>query len=85
MGSISSSQLMVSHILFVALIFCANDPEQIHNLKCVLLCFEAIFRLVLKFGKSELMPVGTVPEVAALAQIPVWGCLWLLDSNLGRS
>lgn len=60
----------------------------------MLLCFEEVYKLKINLGKSELVPVGTVPKVEALAQIlgckmskvPLkylgLPCLWVLDSNL---
>lgn len=60
---------MVSHILYAddTLLFCDADPTQVGYLWCVLLCFEAVSNLKLNLGKSEIIPVGAVDDIGALA------------------
>ena len=65
------SDLKVSNLLFAddTLIFCGSDWDQLYNLKGVLMYFEAVSRLTLNLGKSEIVPVGPVPNVHVLAQV----------------
>ena len=60
---------MISNLLFAddTLIFCDADLDQIGDLKCTLLCFEAISRLKVNLGKSEMVPIGNVPNIQELA------------------
>ena len=48
---------------------CTIDPGQLHYLKCVLVCFEAISNLKNNLAKSELGAIGDVPGVEELAHI----------------
>ena len=45
---------------------------QLEYLWCVLLCFEAVSGLRVNLTKSEIIPIGTVPHLSALAA--VLGC-----------
>jgi hypothetical protein len=65
------SNLKVSHMFFAddTLVFCGAARDQLHHLKGVLLCFEAVSRLHINLGKSEIVPVGPVPDVEALVQV----------------
>lgn len=67
-------RLMVSHILYAddTLVFCDANLTQVGYLRCVLLCFEAVSGLKVNLGKSEMIPVGSVEDIDALAQ--VLGC-----------
>ena len=62
---------MVSHSLFVndTLIFCEAYPEQIQYVHLILLCFEAVSGLRVNCGKSELVALGEVDNIGALANI----------------
>ena len=51
------------------LVFCGAVRDQLYHLKGVLLCFEAVSGLRINLGKSEIVPVGPVPDVEALAHI----------------
>jgi hypothetical protein len=51
------------------LIFNGVDPEYLHHLRRVFLCFEAILGLKVNLAKSELIPVDNVDDVDALADI----------------
>jgi hypothetical protein len=65
----NNSPLMISNLLFAddTLIFCDADIEQIGYLKCTLLCFEAVSGLRVNLGKSEMVPIGNVPNIQELA------------------
>jgi hypothetical protein len=65
----SNNSLMISNLLFAddTLIFCDADLEQIGYLKCTLLCFEAVSGLKVNLGKSEMVPIGDVPNIQELA------------------
>ena len=60
---------MISNLLFAddTLIFCDADLDQIGDLKCTLLCFEAISGLKVNLGKSEMVPIRDVPNIQELA------------------
>jgi hypothetical protein len=70
-GDRGISTLMMPHLLFAddTLIFSAAEHDQILNLRYVLTWFEAITGLRINLGKSELVPVGDVPDVEGLADI----------------
>ena len=70
-GSSVEREVMVSHLLFAddTLIFCDADPSKIEHPGCVLTWFEAIFGLKINLGKSEMVPVGEVPNMEELACI----------------
>ena len=59
----------MSYLRMILLTFCGNDLEQLRYFKCVVLGFEAVCGLKINLAKSELLPVGIVPEVEELAQI----------------
>jgi hypothetical protein len=65
------SSLMISRLLFAddALIFCEADSNQLLFLRYILTWFEVIFGLRVNLGKSELVPVGDVPDLDGLANI----------------
>lgn len=66
--------LLVSHILYAddTLLFCNTGLTQVGYLRCVLFCFEAVSGLKVNLGKSEMISVGAVEDIGALAQ--VLGC-----------
>jgi hypothetical protein len=70
-GNRGITTLMMPHLLFAddTLIFSAAEHDQILNLRYVLTWFEAITGLRINLGKSELVPVGDVPDVEGLADI----------------
>jgi hypothetical protein len=70
-NNLHSTSLKVSHLLFAddALIFCGANRDQLLYLKGVLLCFEVVSGLHINLGKTEIVPVGLVPEVHDLAQV----------------
>ena len=61
----------VSHLLFAddAILFCDADVEQILHIRLLLLCFQAIIGLKVNVQKSEMVPIGEVDDVHALAEI----------------
>ena len=65
------SDLKVSHMLFAddTLVFCGAVRDQLYHLKGVLLCFETISGLQINLEKSEIAPVGPIPNVDVLAQV----------------
>jgi hypothetical protein len=67
----NASGLKVSHVLFAddTLVFCGATRDQLYHLKGVLLCFEAVSRLRINLGKSEIVPVGPVADVENLVQV----------------
>jgi len=73
-GRLVSMCLEISDLLFAddTVIFCDNDYEQIINLRCVLIRFEAIYGSRVNLPKSSILPVGEVENAHALAGI--WGC-----------
>ena len=70
-GEASSGSLNISHLLFAddTLIFCEARREQIRALRALLLCFEAVSGLKVNLAKSEVVPVGHVPNVESLASV----------------
>ena len=70
-GSPQDHHVLISHLLFVddTLIFCDADPIKLEHLRSVFLWFEAVSRLKINLGKSEMVPVGEVPNLEDLAQI----------------
>ncbi|KAF5472823.1 hypothetical protein F2P56_009502 [Juglans regia] len=70
-GEAASSSINISHLLFAddTLIFCDAKQEQIRALRAFLLCFEAVSRLKVNLAKSEVVPMGLVPNVESLASI----------------
>ncbi|XP_075665589.1 uncharacterized protein LOC142635288 [Castanea sativa] len=66
----------VSHLLFVddTILFCDADEEQILHVWMLLLCFQAVTGLKVNALKSEMVPIGEVPNVHVLAEI--LGC-WI--------
>ena len=61
----------VSHLLFVddTILFCDVDEEQILHVRMLLLCFQAVTVLKVNALKSEMVPIGEVPNVHVLAEI----------------
>jgi hypothetical protein len=74
-GDRNANTLAVSHLLFAddTFIFCGVAPDNLRYLRCVLLCFEAVSGLKINLAKFELVPIGCVPNVNALANI--LGCM----------
>ena len=61
----------ILHLLFVddTILVCDADEEQILNVRMLLLCFQAVTGLKVNTPKSEIVPIGEVPNVHVLAEI----------------
>ncbi|KAK9988965.1 hypothetical protein SO802_029204 [Lithocarpus litseifolius] len=61
----------VSHLLFAddTILFCDADVEQILHIRLLLLSFQAVTGLKVNVLKSEMVPIGEVDDVHALAGI----------------
>jgi hypothetical protein len=68
------SYLVIAHSLFAddTLIFCEACLEQLWHVRLILLCFEAVSRLKVNLGKSELMAVEEVENIGNL--VAYLGC-----------
>jgi hypothetical protein len=75
----------ISHILFAddSLLLCGADPNHLHNLRSLFLCFEAVSGLKINLAKSELVLVGNVDNVTGLAGILGCGVMSLPLKYLG--
>uniref|UniRef100_A0A2N9GCH1 Reverse transcriptase domain-containing protein n=1 Tax=Fagus sylvatica TaxID=28930 RepID=A0A2N9GCH1_FAGSY len=84
-GNHVGSEVMVTHLLFAddTLMFCDADPSMLGQLGCVLTWFEAFSGLKINLGKSEMVPVGDVPNLADLAAILGCHCASLPMKYLG--
>ena len=60
----------VSHLLFAddTNLFCDADEEQILHVRMLLLCFQAVTGLKVNALKSEVVPIGEVPNIHVLAE-----------------
>lgn len=52
------------------MIFCGVNPDHLHYLNALFLCFEAVSGLKINLAKLELVSVGIVNNVDGLAGIP---------------
>ena len=71
MATLLRTRYLISHLLFAddTLIFCGADPIQLWHLQGVFIWFQAISGLKINLSKSELVPIGNVPNVTELASI----------------
>ena len=72
-----------THLLFAddTILFCDADVEQILHIRLLLLSFQAVTGLKVNVHKSEMVPIGEVDDVHALAEIlgcKVGNCLCLI-------
>ncbi|RVW74736.1 hypothetical protein CK203_047891 [Vitis vinifera] len=84
----SGDGAMVTHLLFAddTLVFCEASQDQMAHLSWLLMWFEAISGLRINLDKSEILLVGRVENLEALAlevgckvgRLPIltWGSLW---------
>lgn len=84
-GRANSALLQVSYLLFAddTIIFCDNDCEQIINLRCILVWFEAVSGLRVNLYKTSILPIGEVDNTHLLAGILGCGVESLPTSYLG--
>jgi hypothetical protein len=61
----------VSHLLYAddTILFCDAHPEQLLYVRMVLTCFEAVTSLKVNMTKSEMVPIGEVHGLSALADL----------------
>ena len=61
----------VSHLLFAddTILFCDADVEQILHVWMLLLCFQVVANLKVNVQESEMVPLGEINNVHALAKI----------------
>ena len=61
----------ISHLLFAddTILFCDASREQLLYIWMVLIFFKAITGLKMNIGKSEIVPVGEVGNLDALARV----------------
>uniref|UniRef100_A0A2N9ERP6 Reverse transcriptase domain-containing protein n=1 Tax=Fagus sylvatica TaxID=28930 RepID=A0A2N9ERP6_FAGSY len=65
------SSVCVSHLLYAddTILFCDANPEQLLYIRMVLTCFEAVIGLKVNMTKSEMVPIGEVPNLSAMAEL----------------
>jgi hypothetical protein len=68
------SDVSISHLLFAddSILFCDANPQHMMYIRLVLTFFEAVTGLRVNMSKSEMVPVGVVPNLRVLADI--MGC-----------
>ena len=82
--------LTITHLLYAddTIIFCEAKEEQLLHLSWILLWFEACLGLKINLNKSELIPVGAVENMDALAaelgtfQPLIWAYPWEPPTSL---
>jgi len=70
-GLNNSEWVNISHLLFAddTILFCDVFREHLLYIRLVLICFEALIGFKVNVGKSELVPVGEMSNLAALANV----------------
>ena len=70
-GAVNSVGVRISHLLFAdnTILFCDASREQLLSIRLALSCFQAFTGLKVNVGKSEIVPVGEVNNLAELASI----------------
>lgn len=56
----NDKQMEISHLFFAdnTLFFCQRDNNSLLNLRCILLCFQAVSGLIINYDKFELVEFG---------------------------
>ena len=72
-GVVNSVGVRISHLFFAndTILFCDASREQLLSIRLVLSCFRAFTGLKVNIGKSEIVLVGEVNNLDALANIPM--------------
>ena len=70
-GAVNSVGVHISHLLFAddTILFCDASREQLLSIRLALSCFQAFMGLKVNVGKSEIVRVGVVNNLDALANI----------------
>ena len=70
-GPVNSIVVHISHLLFAndTISFCDASREQLLSIRLALSCFQAFTGLKVNVEKSEIVPVGKVGNIGALANI----------------
>ena len=70
-GRAMGVSVSISHLLYAddTILFCDADLHQLLHIRLVLSCFEVVTKLGVNTGKSEMVPVGEVGNLAQLADI----------------
>nr|XP_023905538.1 uncharacterized protein LOC112017298 [Quercus suber] len=70
-GAVNFVDVRISHLLFVedTILFCDASREQMMSIRLAFSCFQAFTGLKVNVGKSEIVPVGEVNNLDALANI----------------
>ena len=81
----SQGGMHISHLLFVddAILFCDATKEQLLGIRMVMIFFKAIIGLKVNIGKSEIVPMGVVGSLNALASVLGCNIVRLLIVYLG--
>ena len=65
----NGEEMVISHLLYAddTILFCGENQDQMMYLSWLLMWFKAISRLRINLNKSEIIPVGRITDVDALA------------------
>ena len=71
MGLTNSTGVRISHLLFAddTILFCDASRDQLLSIRLALTCFQAFIGLKVNAGKSEIVLIGEVGNIDALATI----------------